>query len=486
MGGLQLQGKRCYYQLEEHTFSKSSVDWSCGLVFMSGLISSQYAGRSDFHLLRSRCPLMLLAIALLLLLPPGSGQEDPGHSILIRPENVTESDLIIYVSNDQPEEFIPGSLHIPRYEFTEDGFLKSPAKLAMLLGESGVSRNDSAVLYGSCLACGDPTYIFWTLQYLGQERVAVLDGGLSAWKEAGLPLANDSSRRAPAIYEPRIRSDVLAVYDMVSSGEVQTIDARTAEEFGQAHIPGALNLAGTSVLAVEGFKNQTQLSGLFSNLSFQRPVVAYSQNGGAASNLAFALLLMGYDARLYSWQEWQQHHPFWILEIADITASPDPAYPGPVTITVEFEAAQGNESLLRVLGCVTCEPITLYTGGTLNKNKNPGIRLGSYARPGVALNATVDPGSNASAAGPAAADPYPGLVVSVLISEGGASISRVQLQPSGKAEFSGTWNASRAGIYNLTAELEWSGLVRTLDKSKVLEVRPSPPPEPHYKKLGRY
>ena len=42
---------------------------------------------------------------------------------------------------------------------------------------------------------------FWFLEYLGGTKVSVLDGGLQAWKAAGLPVQRDAVPPAPTQLE---------------------------------------------------------------------------------------------------------------------------------------------------------------------------------------------------------------------------------------------------------------------------------------------
>ena len=48
---------------------------------------------------------------------------------------------------------------------------------------------------------------------------------------------------------------------------------------------------------------------LFSSLDKTKPVVVYSDTGAQASSVWFALEALGYNASLYSWQDWAAHKP---------------------------------------------------------------------------------------------------------------------------------------------------------------------------------
>lgn len=82
------------------------------------------------------------------------------------------------------------------------------------------------------------------------------------------------------------------------------MDARTAQEFGTSNIPGSLNIPYDSVLSGGRIKDEAALKKLFSGLKKDRTVVAYTNTGVKASMIWFALEMLGYDAKLYTWQDW--------------------------------------------------------------------------------------------------------------------------------------------------------------------------------------
>lgn len=75
---------------------------------------------------------------------------------------------------------IPGSVHVPRgmLEFRAD--TTSPYHLEPL------DPSKRVILH--CASGGRSALAARTLQEMGYERVAHLDGGINAWKEAGKPL----------------------------------------------------------------------------------------------------------------------------------------------------------------------------------------------------------------------------------------------------------------------------------------------------------
>lgn len=85
----------------------------------------------------------------------------------------------------EAEEFangrIPGSVHVPR------GMLEFRADPTSTYHVEPLDPNARVILH--CASGGRSALAAATLKEMGYERVAHLDGGLNAWKEAGKPLA---------------------------------------------------------------------------------------------------------------------------------------------------------------------------------------------------------------------------------------------------------------------------------------------------------
>lgn len=167
-------------------------------------------------------------------------------TILISPEEIKildSSDIIIDIS-PRSTEYIPGAISIPYDRFIDPaGRLEPIGEMARILGEAGVSENDSIIIYGECQPCGGgpsaATYVFWMLKFLGHEDVRLLDGGIDDWVAASNPTWSEPARLAPRNYTPAIDADLLATYDFVCSGIPQIIDARTGRDFEAGSIPGS-------------------------------------------------------------------------------------------------------------------------------------------------------------------------------------------------------------------------------------------------------
>jgi thiosulfate/3-mercaptopyruvate sulfurtransferase len=234
----------------------------------------------------------------------------PNGQIIKSLQSVSSSDLVLDVSNDNSysRSHIKGALHVSSKSFLNDnGTLKPVSEQAKILGDAGVSRKDSAVIYSNNL--GDATFFFWTMRYLGQEDVKVLDGSLEDWKAAGLPI-DSIQRTKPAVeYSPSLNSEILADYDFVKTDSGQIVDARPFTEFSKGHISVATPLDPAKILVNGKFKDGKDLANVFGSLAKDKSTVVYSSDYGQASLVWYALQLMGYDAKIYAWQDWAAHQP---------------------------------------------------------------------------------------------------------------------------------------------------------------------------------
>ena len=221
---------------------------------------------------------------------------------------VSEDDVVLDVSNSRSagQAHLRGSVNIPaRSFFYENGSLKNVTELAAVLGNAGISRRDSVMVYSDTFASGEATAVLLALFYLGQEEVRALDGGLDNWIGASLPLETKENVRSPVEYKPSLQPELLADYDLVKSGAVQMVDARSFQDYGASRIGNATLINIDSVLD-EG-RLKARLNDTFARLNASQTVVVYSDEIYGASVVWFGLKLMGYDARIYSWNDWKEH-----------------------------------------------------------------------------------------------------------------------------------------------------------------------------------
>jgi thiosulfate/3-mercaptopyruvate sulfurtransferase len=234
----------------------------------------------------------------------------PSQKMFKPMKSVSSSDVIIDVSNGDSyaKSHIKDAVHIPTKDFINgEGNLKTNEELAKVLGDAGISRDDSIVLYGSKESTGEAEFAYLVLSYLGQKDVKLLDGSVADWKAAGLPEETSENKKAGKEYKPVVKSDLIADYEYVKSGQAQIVDARPFVEFGKGRIPGSVALDPSNVVKGDRIKNADALNMVFSRLSKDKPIVVYSSDYSRTSLAWFALQLMGYNASIYTWEDWKAH-----------------------------------------------------------------------------------------------------------------------------------------------------------------------------------
>lgn len=183
-----------------------------------------------------------------------------------------------------------------------------PDDLARLFGAIGVGNGMDVVVYsGKDDLQSAATYVAVLLEYLGHDRVAVLDGGWEQWNKEGRPAASAT----PAVPEQRFAAsprkgmmlDADAVRKAAEEGAL-VLDARPAEMHKAGRIPGSRNLPLPELLADGGkWKAVEELRAAAEKVGVKpgTPVVAYCNTGREATQLAFTLkhVLGIEDVRIY-------------------------------------------------------------------------------------------------------------------------------------------------------------------------------------------
>lgn len=151
--------------------------------------------------------------------------------------------------------------------------------------------------------------LLWTLEYYGGPGGALVDGGLGAWTgELDTSTSDGTSSYEVGSANEMIRVEADWVLAHLDDESVVLVDARSAEEYADGHIPGAMNVDWHDNLDDEGFMlGMAEVAALYGDLPESVTLVTYCKSGTRASMAYFALRWLGYpDVRLYdgSWNEW--------------------------------------------------------------------------------------------------------------------------------------------------------------------------------------
>ncbi len=238
---------------------------------------------------------------------------DEAKTILVQLDAVTNADILLDVSENS-KSHIAGSVVIPYTDFeAQAGVLKPWTEISKILGDAGISREDSVVLYGECLPCGGgpsvATYVYWIMKSMGHKNVTVLNGTAEDWEAMGRATTPDTRVLPGKTYSPAVTANYTATYQFVKSGQAQIVDARTLQEFMANTIPGSISIPYESVLTGKKIESKDQLNKVFMALKKDKPVVVFTYTGMKGSVAWFALKMMDYDARLYSYKDWMANQP---------------------------------------------------------------------------------------------------------------------------------------------------------------------------------
>jgi thiosulfate/3-mercaptopyruvate sulfurtransferase len=202
--------------------------------------------------------------------------------------------------------------------------LPDPVAFARRMAGLGIGSDHLAVAYDD-LGGWVAARLWWMLDDLGHERVAVLDGGIGAWIAAGGALTAKVPSWPPARLDladhwtRTIDRDALRA----RSGSVRLLDARSAPRYrGEiepidavpGHIPTAVNAPTDGNLGADGrFLGPSELEERFVALDVDgrdAEVVTSCGSGVAACHNALAMRAAGLpDPILYvgSYSDWTQH-----------------------------------------------------------------------------------------------------------------------------------------------------------------------------------
>ena len=200
--------------------------------------------------------------------------------------------------------------------------LPPPEQFARDAGQLGIGDGDMVVVYDTA-GLFSAARVWFAFKAMGHDKIAVLDGGLPAWKAAGGALQAGTATPNPAQFTARFNPALVRDFDGVKAalGNFQVLDARSAPRFEgsepepraglkSGHMPGAANLPYRAVLTADGkLKDDAALQKLFSEkgVDLRAPIITSCGSGVTAAIVMLALEKLGarqvavYDG---SWTDW--------------------------------------------------------------------------------------------------------------------------------------------------------------------------------------
>ena len=250
-----------------------------------------------------------------------------------------QADSLLFEVDSSPEGY--EEAHIPGAVFFDTNWVEEPgtwnlrpqAQLAPILAEVGLGRDSRALLYSRRSIAAARLALL--LLVVGVRRIGILDGGLGAWSQAGLP--TESSPNSPAAHKaalaiafarPDYLTDMAGLKGQVAEDGALLVDVRSrAEHIGESsgydfmrprgRIPGSL-WAGAgedkdSMQAYQGPEGRAKALDEIARMWAERgirpngPLIFYCGTGWRAAEAFLYAYLMGWsDISVYDggWYEW--------------------------------------------------------------------------------------------------------------------------------------------------------------------------------------
>jgi len=219
---------------------------------------------------------------------------------------------------------LPGAVSIPfdsyRDRDSDDpGTLPGADAFAELLGEAGISSDDTIVAYDDTHGVFAARFVLTALAY-GHEDVRLLDGDFSAWQRAykTTTLSPDPESTSYPIQElaadaPIVETDTVEA--AIETGDTTLIDTREAWEYEAGHLPGAIRLDWMELVdeATRGVKSADEIETILEtrgiDIDRSRPIILYCNTSRRLSHTFVVLRSIGfedvavYEGSLTVWNE---------------------------------------------------------------------------------------------------------------------------------------------------------------------------------------
>jgi thiosulfate/3-mercaptopyruvate sulfurtransferase len=202
--------------------------------------------------------------------------------------------------------------------------LPTPETFSRSMSALGVGDQMTIVIYEQEGVFSAPR-AWWMLRTLGAQHAYILNGGLSAWIEAGLPTHSGQVYRTPANFHAKLDQNAVKNFAQISRMIVehaQLLDARSTGRFTGAlpeprpgissgHMPGATSVPFTELVENGQLKPAEKLREYFTakGVNLNQLITTTCGSGVTAAVIALGLEIAGAEqVSLYdgSWAEYAQ------------------------------------------------------------------------------------------------------------------------------------------------------------------------------------
>jgi thiosulfate/3-mercaptopyruvate sulfurtransferase len=189
------------------------------------------------------------------------------------------------------------------------------------LEQAGIDESTTVIAYDQ----GEGAFaarFWWLLQYLGHEKVYVLDGGLKGWNEGNYPVTSEVPTVNKAAFKHNINHDLFASMEevrAVSGGQDSNtilIDSREEKRYlgleepidkKAGRIPGAINKPWFEGLNAGYYKQAEVQKQRFTDINPENEIIVYCGSGVTAAPNFLSLKAAGFEkVKLYlgSFSDW--------------------------------------------------------------------------------------------------------------------------------------------------------------------------------------
>jgi len=281
--------------------------------------------------------LMYVLIGLFLLTSAGAALAAnwANPELLVTPDtvaaNAAKADWVVIDCRDLKDYakgHIPGAISLGKeckkaLRDSTARMFSDPSKYERLFGKVGIGNDSHVVLYGEHKVTDtikSSAVAFWILEYLGHDKVSMLNGGLDAWLKSGKKLTNEPTLKPEKTFKAKVVKSRLAstdeILDIAKGKEkgAQLIDARSKKEHeGQdiralrgGRVPHTTALIPhketmdqekdpkTGKEVDNGYLSPDRVAGFYKDLDKNKRSIAYCQTGTRSTLTYLEMRLLGF------------------------------------------------------------------------------------------------------------------------------------------------------------------------------------------------
>jgi len=204
-----------------------------------------------------------------------------------------------YVSSHIPKAYWFYVWDLTKHKEGLPSALKDINEICKVLEKNGFDSEKDTRIYCDINTVTHASYLFFVLEYLGFEKVKILEGGFEKWKEKGYPVMPGIVKPKEGKVIAKIKSEIKADFNYINSvlnnPRILLIDTRTPEEFygkvksalKEGRIPGSINLDHKKFLTLYPY--------YFENLKLEeidlknKEIILYCSAGDRATYVYFIL-----------------------------------------------------------------------------------------------------------------------------------------------------------------------------------------------------